>query len=204
MAHTRPVLARQESESAQLDIELVVKVRGGDPAALAQLWRMHFPSACVAARRIYGCSDPNDAASEAFLTTVQAIRSGHGPVRGSFRAYVCSVAARFAVREAVRRSVLDRWEAHEDEIPAIEDDNLAQGEFDPRVIGWDQLPERWRRVLWLTVVERRTPADVAEKVGMTPNAIAALSYRARRRLRDLQLEGHDFDQGQRPVSFLDD
>lgn len=201
MTHARPIFVRQVAESVQPDIELVVKVREGDPAALAQLWRRHFPSACVAARRIAGCSDPNDAASEAFLATVRAIRSGHGPVSGSFRAYVCSVAARFAVREAVRRSALERWETHEGDIPALENETLAESEFDPRLVGWDELPERWRQILWLTVVERRTPADVAEKVGMTPNAVAALSYRARRRLRDLQPQERDFNQRPRPVHF---
>jgi DNA-directed RNA polymerase specialized sigma24 family protein len=193
---------RQESESNQADMELVVKVRDGDPVAMAELWRRHFPSACGAARRITGCSDPGDAASEAFLATVRAIRSGHGPVTGSFRAYVCSVATRLAVREAVRRSVLDRFERddHHAAADAIEDIPFAPTEADPGVIGWDQLPERWRRVLWLTVVERRTPADVAEKVGMTPNAVAALAYRARSRLRDLQpAEADDLDQRPRAV-----
>jgi RNA polymerase sigma factor (sigma-70 family) len=200
MTDVRPIPTRQEDESSDLDIELIVKVREGDPAAMGQLWRRHFPSACGAARRITGCSDPSDAASEAFLATVRAIRSGHGPVSGSFRAYVCSVAARFAVREAVRRSVLERWEVHEDYIPSAEDVGFIRNELDPGIIGgWDKLPERWRRVLWLTVVERRTPADVAEKVGMTANAVAALAYRARCRLRDLQPQGHVLDQPERVV-----
>ncbi|HWD52564.1 MAG TPA: sigma-70 family RNA polymerase sigma factor [Acidimicrobiales bacterium] len=172
---------------------MVVKVRDGDPVAMAQLWRRHFPSACGAARRITGCSDPNDAASEAFLATVRAIRSGNGPVTGSFRAYVCSVATRLAVREAVRRSVLEQWERNHQPrtVDSVEDGPFAPSETDPGVIGWDQLPERWRRVLWLTIVERRTPADVAEKVGMTANAVAALAYRARCRLRDLQPRAED-------------
>jgi RNA polymerase sigma factor (sigma-70 family) len=202
MAHARPILPRQYHESSDPDIELIVKVREGDPAAMAQLWDRHFPSACVAARRITGCSDPSDAASEAFLATVRAIRSGHGPVSGSFRAYVCSAAARLAVRDAVRRSVLEQWEVHEDSIPAADDDTPTQGELDPSIIGgWDQLPERWRRVLWLTVVERRTPADVAEKVGMTANAVAALAYRARCRLRDLQPQGQSSANRNGPLPF---
>jgi RNA polymerase sigma factor (sigma-70 family) len=185
----KPSTAAQDTESTQLDIALILRVREGDPTAMAQLWRRHFPSACGAARRIIGCSDPTDAASEAFLATVRAIRSGHGPVTGSFRAYVCAVAARFAVREAVRRSVLEEWDGHQRYAATDEEVPLATGEADADVVGWDQLPERWRHVLWLTVVERRTPADVARKVGMTPNAVAALAYRARCRLRDLQPSG---------------
>ncbi len=192
MTYVKPRSATEASGTAKPDIELVIKVRDGDPVAMAQLWRQHFPSACGAARRIAGCLDPSDAASEAFMATVRAIRSGHGPVTGSFRAYVCSVATRLAVRESVRRSVLERWDLHHHAaVDSVEDISFAPTELDPGVIGWDQLPERWRRVLWLTVVERRTPADVAEKVGMTPNAVAALAYRARCRLRDLQPQAGD-------------
>ncbi|HEX3839264.1 MAG TPA: sigma-70 family RNA polymerase sigma factor [Acidimicrobiales bacterium] len=182
-----------------MDLALILRVRDGDPTAMAQLWRRHFPSACGAARRIAGCSDPTDAASEAFLATVRAIRSGHGPVTGSFRAYVCSVAARFAVREAVRRSVLEEWDGHQSYAATAEEAPLATSEADADVIGWDQLPERWRHVLWLTVVERRTPADVAKMVGLTPNAVAALAYRARCRLRDLQPSGDVLEMPDEPA-----
>jgi DNA-directed RNA polymerase specialized sigma24 family protein len=192
VALIRPILTRQESKSAQLDRALVVKGREGDPAAIAELWRRHFPSACGAARRIVGCSDPDEAASEAFLATVRAIRSGHGEAVDSFRAYLCSVAARFAVRNSGRRSIFG--EPFDTDLPAVADHTMAPASLDPDVVGgWDQRPDRLPRVLWLTVVERRTPADVGEKVGMTPEAVATVADQTRRRLRDLQPPGRDLD-----------
>ncbi|HEV3265516.1 MAG TPA: sigma-70 family RNA polymerase sigma factor [Acidimicrobiales bacterium] len=202
MSHGRPFLTRQEHEPSDPDIGLIVKVREGDPAAVALLWSRHFPSACGAARRITDCSDPSGAASEAFLAAVRAIRSGHGPAGGSFRAYICSLATRLAVRDAVRRSVLEHGEVHQDSIPTAKAHTPTQGELHPNVIGgWDQLPERWHHVLWLTGVERRTPADVAEKVGMTASAVAAMAYRARWRLRDLELQGEYSANRNEPLPF---
>jgi RNA polymerase sigma factor (sigma-70 family) len=189
MLNTQSSARKNESDASELDEMLIILVREGDPAAMAELWRRHFRVACEAARRVSGCSDPSDAASEAFLQTVRAIRAGRGPVTGSFRSYVCSVAGRLAVRDAVRRSALEPVLLRvETSLP--EDVASTVQEIDSTVItGWEQLPDRWRHVLWLTVVEGRTPADVAEQVGMTANAVATLAYRARCRLRVLNGEG---------------
>jgi hypothetical protein len=52
------------------------------------------------------------------------------------------------------------------------------------------LPQRWRMVLWHTEMEGETPAQVAPLLGMTPNSVSALAYRARKRLRKTYLD-HD-------------
>lgn len=52
------------------------------------------------------------------------------------------------------------------------------------------LNERFRRVLWQTEVEGRTPAELAEGMGLTANAVAALLYRARRSFRESYLEAY--------------
>ncbi|MQA26943.1 MAG: sigma-70 family RNA polymerase sigma factor, partial [Micromonosporaceae bacterium] len=52
------------------------------------------------------------------------------------------------------------------------------------------LPERWRQVLWHTEIEGDTPAQVAPLLGLTPNGVAALAYRARERLRQAYLQAH--------------
>jgi hypothetical protein len=52
------------------------------------------------------------------------------------------------------------------------------------------LPERWRTVLWHTEVEEETPAEIAPLLGMRPNGVAALAYRAREGLRQAYLRAH--------------
>jgi hypothetical protein len=53
-----------------------------------------------------------------------------------------------------------------------------------------RLPDRWRLALWYTEVEGRSPAQVAPLLGMTPNGVAALAYRAREGLRKAYLDQH--------------
>ncbi|MGH9040247.1 MAG: sigma factor-like helix-turn-helix DNA-binding protein, partial [Acidimicrobiia bacterium] len=52
------------------------------------------------------------------------------------------------------------------------------------------LPSRWRTVLWLTEVEGLSPAEVSRRIGIKPNAVAALAYRARKGLREAYLQAH--------------
>ena len=52
------------------------------------------------------------------------------------------------------------------------------------------LPERWRSVLWLTEVEGLPARDVAAVLGMSANAVAQLSMRARAGLRRNYLQAH--------------
>ena len=53
-----------------------------------------------------------------------------------------------------------------------------------------RLPERWQTVLWRTAVEQESPADVAPLLGLTPNGVSALAYRAREGLRQAYLQEH--------------
>ena len=53
-----------------------------------------------------------------------------------------------------------------------------------------RLPERWQLVLWRTEVEQQSPAEVAALLGLTPNGVSALAYRAREGLRQAYLQEH--------------
>ncbi|MFD0803952.1 zf-HC2 domain-containing protein, partial [Streptomonospora algeriensis] len=70
---------------------------------------------------------------------------------------------------------------------------------DPAVAGLERsliaraylsLPERWQAVLWYTEIEGHKPADAAPELGMNPNSVAALAYRAREGLRQAYLQMH--------------
>ena len=59
-----------------------------------------------------------------------------------------------------------------------------------RTQAFASLPERWQLVLWHTEVEGRSAAEVAPILGLAPNAVAALAYRAREGLRQAYLNAH--------------
>ena len=72
--------------------------------------------------------------------------------------------------------------AGDPELDGAERDIIAQA--------FDSLPGPWQTVLWQTAVEGKQPKDFAGTMGMTPNAAAALAYRARERLRQAYLQAH--------------
>jgi hypothetical protein len=55
---------------------------------------------------------------------------------------------------------------------------------------FDRLPERWQMVLWHTEIEGETPAEVAPLLGVSPNGVSALAYRAREGLKQAYLQVH--------------
>ncbi|MFJ8169402.1 RNA polymerase sigma factor [Streptomyces sp. NPDC094473] len=52
------------------------------------------------------------------------------------------------------------------------------------------LPERWRAVLWHSVVEEEPAAKVGTLLGLTPSGVASLTARAREGLREAYLAAH--------------
>lgn len=176
----------QPSDAALLDA-----VRSGDTEAFGALFARHV----VAARRLSGqllpTADAEDLVSEAFARVLVALQRGGGPDR-AFRAYLLTAVRRLHVdriRLLARLHTTDDLEPFDPGVPFV----------DPAVEGFDStatarafasLPERWRLVLWLTEVEGRRPAEVAPRLGMTPNSVSALAYRAREGLRQAYLAMH--------------
>ena len=184
-----------EVGSASSDAELLARVRAGDQAAFGVLYERHR----LAARSLAGHlarngADADDLVSESFTRVLRAIERGKGP-DVAFRPYLLT---------ALRRIHWERVNAARREDPTdpadlTADDHLGELFIDPALDGLDgalavqaftRLPERWRLVLWHTQVEQLEPAEVAPLLGITPNAVAALAYRAREALRRSFLDVH--------------
>lgn len=166
---------------------LLARVRAGDSAAFGELYRRYLPDARAMAARLSGRIDPGDVANEAFMRVLVALRRGGGPVRG-FRPYLMM---------AVRRQVIDQAQRVKPTVPLTEEHGRWTGEA-PDAAGDEiidveysvrcamaELPERWREVLWEVDVIGRPVRDVAIELGLTPNALSAMIYRARSRLREV-------------------
>jgi len=122
---------------------------------------------------------------------LDALRGGGGP-EAAFRAYLLTT-LRNTLRDRARRDRRLEWSAdlagHDPGVP-WEDTAVAALEAALAARAFHRLPERWRQVLWLTEVERMPPATAAAALGMTPNGVAALAYRAREGLRRAYLQEH--------------
>lgn len=177
------------------DPELLAAVRAGDTAAFGVLYHRHREAARRLARAL--ARDPSDAedlVAEAVAKVLAALRAGRGP-EVAFRAYLLT-AVRHAGYDRARRDrrveLAEDLSRYESAAGGAEpgDPALSRLERSYAARAFAKLPERWRMVLWHTVVEGEKPAAVATLLGLSPNAVAALAYRARERLRQMYLQEH--------------
>jgi RNA polymerase sigma factor (sigma-70 family) len=174
------------------DAELTEAVRGGDIAAYGVLYRRHLTSARRAAGALTATTaEREDLVAEAFVRLLRVLRAGGGP-DDEFRAYLITT----------MRNVLISWRRRDGAVSVMAEVPEVERSTSPEAVVGDRLhaalaaeafaslPERWRLVLWRTEIEEESPATVAKSLGMTPNGVAALAYRAREGLRQAYLDQH--------------
>lgn len=174
------------------DAELIARTRGGEMTAYDELYRRHADDAQRVARIVSDNADEaDDITAEAFTRVRAMLRSGGGP-DGELAPYL---------RTVVRRLAVDRYLASErdgtpadpallEELPEPDDPVARTTDRELVRRAFESLPDRWQRVLWHTEIEGRSPAALASTLGSTPNAVAALAYRAREGLRQAYLSVH--------------
>ncbi|MGN6696454.1 MAG: RNA polymerase sigma factor [Aquihabitans sp.] len=193
-ASTEERRLRASNGRAHLDErELLAAVREGSAGAFDVLYQRHRRAGRAFADRLVAGDpriDAEDVVELAFVRCYSALRNGKGPV--DTLQYYLFAAIRNGVWDLRQRRqkeslALDRWAVDEQAGAPGDDDGSAQvsGLRSHTVIGsaFRNLPERWRHVLWLTEVEGRGPSEVATLLGISPNSVSALAYRARVALR---------------------
>jgi RNA polymerase sigma factor (sigma-70 family) len=174
------------------DTDLLAAVRAGDTAAYGTLYERHSE----AARRLAHAltrdpADADDLVAETFAKVFATLRAGRGPMV-AFRAYLHTTLRHVCYHRARRDRRLEFTDdlTRYDEGEPFHDPALADLERTYAVRAFQQLPARWRDVLWQTEVEGASPAEIAPQFGLTPNAVAVLAHRAREGLRRLYLQQH--------------
>ncbi len=173
------------------DAELISAVRGGDVSAYGDLFERHVVAARRLARQLVSHGDVDDLVSDAFAKVLGVLQRGGGP-DVAFRAYLLTAVRRLHVdkiRSTSRLTTTDDMEAFDPGLP-FRDTAVEGFENAAAAKAFASLPERWQLVLWHTEVEGAKPAEVAELLGMSPNSVSALAYRAREGLRQAFLNMH--------------
>jgi RNA polymerase sigma factor (sigma-70 family) len=176
------------------DAELISSVRGGDVSAYGDLFARHRDAATRLARQLVSAPDADDLVSEAFAKVLNVLLAGGGP-DVAFRAYLLTAVRRLhvdKVRATTRATPTDDLTPYETVEPAP-DTVIAGFEGGAAAKAFASLPERWQLVLWHLEVEGQKPADIAPLLGMSPNSVSALAYRAREGLRQAYLQMHTAD-----------
>jgi RNA polymerase sigma factor (sigma-70 family) len=177
---------------ADTDADLLAAVRAGDTAAYGTLYERH--SAATRQLAFALTRDPSDAddlVAETFTKVFATLRAGRGPLV-AFRAYLHTTLRHVCYHRARRDRRLEFTDdlTRYDEGQPFRDPvtDLLERTYAARA--FQQLPPRWRDILWQTEVEGASPAEIAPLLGLTPNAVAVLAHRAREGLRRLYLQQH--------------
>jgi RNA polymerase sigma-70 factor (ECF subfamily) len=182
------------------DAALVAGLRAGEEGAFEHLVRTYGGRLLAVTRRLLGHEeDARDAVQETFLRAFRSLGSFEG---GSL---LSTWLHRIAVNTALmklRSRKRKPEEPIEGLLPAFRDD----GHFSERFQAWteapdeeaarreheqmvrraiDRLPEQYRTVLLLRDIEELGTAEVADQLGVTPNAVKLRLHRARQALRTL-------------------
>jgi RNA polymerase sigma factor (sigma-70 family) len=144
------------------------------------------------ARRLAPACHVDDLVAEAFTKVLDALQRDLGPTV-SFRPYLLTTIRSIwanTVRTESRYDLVEDYEAVTS--PALTDLDDPDGRFDNGAVAmaYRSLPERWQAVLWYTAVENLPHATIATHLGIKPNAVAALNFRAREGLRQAFLSQH--------------
>jgi RNA polymerase sigma factor (sigma-70 family) len=174
------------------DAELIVAVRDGTTDAYATLYARHRDAAYNLARHLTRSqAEADDLVSEAFAKLLDTLRCGGGP-ESAFRAYLLT-ALRHCAYDRTRRDrridLTDDETAYDSGVP-FTDTAVAGLDRSLAARAFATLPQRWQTVLWHTEIEGQSPTEVAPLLGLTPNGVSALAYRAREGLRQAYLQVH--------------
>ena len=182
-------LARARERSTPTDAELAARAGAGEVAAFDELYRRHADAAWRVAQAVAAnADDADDAVAQAFVNVFKALPVGRLTNDVPFRGYLLK-ATRNAAIDTRRRS---RRVQPTGELASLDEPAVAAGPSERVVMSEEvtlvadafrALPERWRSVLWMTEIDGMPAREVAGVLGMSANAVAQLSRRARAGLR---------------------
>lgn len=182
--------ARRRDTASRSDGELVELARRGERAAYAELWRRHASAGIAVARSHSPSLDAEDLVAEAFSRIFATILAGGGP-QEAFRPYLFTT-----IRNTAAGWGKGRRELPVEDAEAIEDPRFSADTAELAIDGslaveaYRRLPVAWQEALWYAEVEGLAPRELAPLLGLSPNAAAALAYRAREGLRLAWIEVH--------------
>lgn len=174
------------------DALLMAAVRRGQVELFDVLYRRHCEAARAYARRLgRAAADADDLLSEGFARMLSILQRGLGPAE-DFRPYLI---------RTIRNVAYDRYRSDRhldftDEMELLDDatpfqDTVIEGvERGLISAAFRSLPQRWQEVLWLTCVQGHTVDEASVILGINPNAVTSLAYRAREGLRRAYLQAN--------------
>lgn len=178
-------MAQKHAPSEASDEELVRRLADGDTQALAPLYVRHRGVVMTVLRQHRGRpADLEDLCHEVFLTlrdVAHRLRPG-----ASVRSFLVGIAVRKGKKSGFSGWLREKLLAAAAPVPApLRPHERTDAALDAeRLLA--QLPDDWRLVVVLNLVEGWTAEEIAVALGVKPNTVFTRLHRARAKLRDLR------------------
>lgn len=176
MAILEAIFKRQSSEE-----QLLAKLREGDAAAAAQLYRLHVRYlTAVCSRYVVNDEDVKDVLQEAFIKIFSSIHRFQPKGEGALRSWMSRIVANEAIDLLKAKSRLSFSELTEDstgmpdEEPEVEE--VPAGQLQRFV---QELPEGYRVVFNLYVMEGKSHREIAAMLGIREGTSASQLHKAK-------------------------
>jgi RNA polymerase sigma factor (sigma-70 family) len=177
---------RLEQTVFNIHEELISRCRTGDQEAHYKLYRQYSRAMYNVGFRITGnADDADDVLQEAFISAFRNLHHYRGDA--SFGGWLKRIVVNKAInilqkRKYERLPDNDQWDVAEPEAPAEYREELTL-EMVKRAIG--QLPDGYRAVLSLYLIEGYDHQEIAEIMGISESTSKSQLNRAKSRLREL-------------------
>jgi RNA polymerase sigma-70 factor (ECF subfamily) len=189
------------------DDQLIRGTISGDQSAFAALVRRYERRVAITIRSVIGDlsrDDLADIAQDIFLLVYRSLGSFRGD--SQFGTYVTRIALRHCYRESKRRkrrgSLFQSYNIAESGDRTPEERFAGDDRTDRGIIAVERqtevvnalgvLPEEFRTVLVLRVIEEMSVEEVAASLGISTGTVKSRLYRAKEKMREL-LTGYDLE-----------
>lgn len=176
MAILEAIFKRQSSEE-----QLLAKLREGDAAATAQLYRLHVRYlTAVCSRYVVNDEDVKDVLQEAFIKIFSSIHRFQPKGEGALRSWMSRIVANEAIDLLKAKSRLAFSELTEDSTGLPDEEPEVEGVPAEQLQRFVQeLPEGYRVVFNLYVMEGKSHREIAAMLGIREGTSASQLHKAK-------------------------
>jgi RNA polymerase sigma factor (sigma-70 family) len=175
--------------------ELIARCKRGDPAAYAALYHEHAGAVYnTIIRLVKHTAEAEDLLQESFVAAFQGM-AGFTPSAG-FRAWVKRIAINKSI-DWVRKQKISFVELEPASVAATEEETIDEAAFqytmDAIAVAIEQLPDNYRTIFTLYVIENIPQVEIAQLLGLE-NAVVRVQYhRAKQKLLMMLTKGGSYE-----------
>ena len=180
-----------EAQAIHIHSELINRCRQGDREAYYKLYKLYSRSMYnVGFRIVNNTEEAEDVLQEAFTSAFRNLHHYRGD--STFGAWLKRIVINKAInclhkKKAERMPEAEQWDVHEEE----EENILESFPFSVEQVrsAIERLPDGYRSVLSLYLLEGYDHAEIGEIMGITESTSKSQFNRAKKKLKDLLEEG---------------